>query len=801
MRDENPNLFISRELKKMINSGYEKKVCKIKYGIKNGTGFLCIIPSNGMKVLLTCNHVLDEDFVDKCKKKEKKEENEKSLELLFDVEEKKEKIYINLNIDRYRYIFTDKILDFTLIEILDEIDKINGENFLEVDENYNTQQYNEEEIYVPQFTKENENIDFSLGKIKGFKWPNFISDDKLQTDFGSSGSPIILKKNNKVIGLHIGKNSNKKKKRILLSIKSIINGIDSIICLYKNNEGKETIIINEIFYNKNLNSIKILINGKEEEKNYKYTFNETTENNYIYILKENPKDEEIDLSDMFSGCDRLYKINLSPLGNKKIKKISNIFNGCSSLEEVNLSYLNVGNLEDMSNMFNNCNNLKEIYIKFLHNSETGTKNVKNMSNMFQGCFSLKSLDLSSLDFDKIENLSNMFLGCSSLKEIHFPNEVYTNNNIEKNISHMFEGCSNLEEINESFFKYVKKIIDVESLFKGCSSLKKINLKPFNSSDVKNMGFMFSKCSKLEVIEFSDLFDTKKVIDMTNMFNECSSLINLNLSYFSFDKVQNLSKMFYGCSSLKSIEFKNPNSNIKSDNSINIKNISNMFNKCKSLEEINLSFLEKSKIKEMECLFNDCSSLQTIILPFDSSDVENMENIFSGCSKLEVIEFSDSFNTKKVTDMSNMFNECLSLISLDLSKFDTSNVIQMNSMFFKCMSLSIVNLSSFITLNVNNMSKMFENCHSIKNLNLSSFHTDKLNNCSNMFKGCKSLESLNISNFKISEKTNKENIFDEVPKSCNLICNDEILLREFNNTCCTSGWKPLPRLPGSPWTCI
>ena len=72
MRDENPNLFISRELKKMINSGYEKKVCKIKYGIKNGTGFLCIIPSNGMKVLLTCNHVLDEDFVDKCQKRKKK---------------------------------------------------------------------------------------------------------------------------------------------------------------------------------------------------------------------------------------------------------------------------------------------------------------------------------------------------------------------------------------------------------------------------------------------------------------------------------------------------------------------------------------------------------------------------------------------------------------------------------------------------------------------------------------------------------------------------------------------------------
>ena len=247
---------------------------------------------------------------------------------------------------------------------------------------------------------------------------------------------------------------------------------------------------------------------------------------------------------------------------------------------------------------------------------------------FNGCCSLESLDLSSFDFNQMENLSNMFFGCSSLTNIIFPSKVHSNNNIEKNISHMFENCSNLEEINESFFIYVCKIIDVECLFKGCSSLKKLNLTSFRSSDVKNMKNMFSDCSKLQEIQFSNLFNTKEVTDMSNMFSECLSLINLDLSSFNFDKVTNLSKMFYGCSSLKKIII--PNSNKSSDNLIdsNNKNISNMFDKCESLEEMDLSFLNKSRIKEIKYLFNDCSSLKKITLSLDSSDAENMENIFS-----------------------------------------------------------------------------------------------------------------------------------------------------------------------------
>ena len=50
---------------------------------------------------------------------------------------------------------------------------------------------------------------------------------------------MLLKNNHKIIGLHIGRKGNSK---ICLPMKSIINGIDSIICCYKNNKEKETLI-------------------------------------------------------------------------------------------------------------------------------------------------------------------------------------------------------------------------------------------------------------------------------------------------------------------------------------------------------------------------------------------------------------------------------------------------------------------------------------------------------------------------------------------------------------------------------
>ena len=62
-------------LEKIVNTGIKQCVCKIKQEINNngkmtcktGSGFFCDIPSKKMKVLITNNHLLNDDFLKKKK--------------------------------------------------------------------------------------------------------------------------------------------------------------------------------------------------------------------------------------------------------------------------------------------------------------------------------------------------------------------------------------------------------------------------------------------------------------------------------------------------------------------------------------------------------------------------------------------------------------------------------------------------------------------------------------------------------------------------------------------------------------
>ena len=85
-------------------------------------------------------------------------------------------------------------------------------------------------------------------------------------------------------------------------------------------------------------------------------------------------------------------------------------------------------------------------------------------------------------------------------------------------------------------------------------------------------------------------------------------------------------------------------------------------------------------------------------------------------------------------ISEMFSDCGSLESINLSSFKVKNVINMSSMFQGCCSLKTLDLSSFNTCCVLNMSYMFSYCYKLTSLDLSSFDTEGTNTY-NMFEFC------------------------------------------------------------------
>ena len=117
--------------------------------------------------------------------------------------------------------------------------------------------------------------------------------------------------------------------------------------------------------------------------------------------------------------------------------------------------------------------------------------------------------------------------------------------------------------------------------------------------------------------------------------------------------------------------------------------------------------------------------------------------FGNKSNIKSIKKLKGLDTSNVTNMFQMFGNCSSLISLDLSNFDTSSVTNMNAMFDSCTSLKSLDLSNCNISKVTNMSRMFYFCASLTSLNISNWDTSNVNDIGWMFNNCSSLTDVYI----------------------------------------------------------
>ena len=174
--------------------------------------------------------------------------------------------------------------------------------------------------------------------------------------------------------------------------------------------------------------------------------------------------------------------------------------------------------------------------------------------------------------------------------------------------------------------------------------------------------------------------------------------------------------------------------------------------------ITLTEIKTEKITDLSYMFHDCKSLISLdLISFKTENVLNMQSMFGGCSKMTSLDLR-YFNTEKVTNMAYMFVDCSSLTKVDFSSFNTINVTTMRSMFNGCSALTEVNLSSFKTMNVTTMECMFGGCSSLTKVKLSSFNTENITNFKAMFGYCSFLKTLDLQNFNTMKATNMEFMF-------------------------------------------
>lgn len=176
-----------------------KSICKIiianeiqasgfffKFSEDNTSCFYCLISNE---------HVIKQEMID----------NNEIINLIYDNETIIKQIKLN-NKERHIETFTDIGIDATVVEIIDN-DEIEKGYFLspELEHFSNISFFQNNQIYIPQYPL-GKKITNSIGIIK--KINNYEIFHTANTEEGSSGSPILLKDDIKVIGMHTGTKKN-----------------------------------------------------------------------------------------------------------------------------------------------------------------------------------------------------------------------------------------------------------------------------------------------------------------------------------------------------------------------------------------------------------------------------------------------------------------------------------------------------------------------------------------------------------------------------------------------------------------
>ena len=153
-----------------------------------------------------------------------------------------------------------------------------------------------------------------------------------------------------------------------------------------------------------------------------------------------------------------------------------------------------------------------------------------------------------------------------------------------------------------------------------------------------------------------------------LFSGFTSLLDASgTKDFNTSNVTNMSSMFLGCYNLKSIDLSNWDTR-------NVTNMSEMFSMCINLKSTDLSNWNTENVTNMSQMFSACLVLKNLdLLSFNTSNVTNMSSMFWYCKELQKIRVSQNFKVESVSDSTQMFGDCISLVGESGTTFDSSKI--------------------------------------------------------------------------------------------------------------------------------
>ena len=373
---------IAYDKAKVIIKQMDRCICHVKCNNNKGTAFFTKIPfpskHNLMPVLVSNNHIIGEEFL-----------NKPGERLTIYIKEENRSRLLDLN-NRIKY--TNKDYDITFVEIKPDIDRII--HFLELDDNIlndgSNKGYINETIYNIHYPLDN--LSLSLGiiqdiemKQKGNEVMQYNFKHLCSTLVGSSGSPILLSKNNKVVGVHKLTNKN----------------VNYNIGVFLSDAIKD-------FINKKYYEIKI--------KHFNEKFN-------LGIKPNNLKEINIPMCNISNeGLELLSKIEIKDL--KKLVLEKNNITNINALEKSN--FVNLEKLYLNNNQISDITVLQKVKFEKLENLYLSENEISDINVLEKVNFPLlkklkldknKITDINVLSKVKFEKLELLYLGNNDITDI------------------------------------------------------------------------------------------------------------------------------------------------------------------------------------------------------------------------------------------------------------------------------------------------------------------------------------------------------------------------------------------------
>ncbi|MEG0366346.1 MAG: BspA family leucine-rich repeat surface protein, partial [Coprobacillus sp.] len=303
----------------------------------------------------------------------------------------------------------------------------------------------------------------------------------------------------------------------------------------------------------------------------------------------------LNIGGLFSGSDRLEKINVSGWNVSHIKSFNGVFMETSALKTIDLSTWKTTSLESTKNMFHksglrtvNLNTMdtskvKDFssmfsnmdYVSEFEIDQWDTSSGENFSAMFSYDERLHDLDLSTFDTSKAINMSSMFYNTKFLRNLNLTN--WDTSNV-KDFSYMFSGKTNIPKLDVGHLN-TSSAITTEGMFSnvdisyylptgGNKILGTLDISKYDMSNVQNMSYMFDD-STMDALDVSK-WNISKVENMEWSFSNMVNLKQLETSKWDIAKVENMGYMLFNTRNVVYLDASNwKSTNLNTNKSKNI----------------------------------------------------------------------------------------------------------------------------------------------------------------------------------------------------------------------------------------